>query len=120
MIASFEALKAFSSSAEQENLWLGLRKGLNGVIVSRSWAEFANWLTSPNQLRMSVVDVGVGKSLMASRYLGRGSMDESETRNPAKDNGSFGELELIRIQHNASLANAGQEVDGTPSVLLDR
>ena len=33
---------------------------------------------------MSVVEVGEGKSLIASRYFGSGSMVESDTLNPAK------------------------------------
>ena len=33
---------------------------------------------------MSVLDVGVGKSRMASMYFGKGSMVSSDMRNPAK------------------------------------
>ena len=33
---------------------------------------------------MSVVDFGIGKSLMASKYFGSGSMDACDMRKPAK------------------------------------
>ena len=52
--------------------------------MSRNWAWFATWLTRPNQLLISVVESGLGKSRMASKYFGSGSMVASDTLIPAK------------------------------------
>ena len=52
-------------------------------VAEHSWPP--GWLgQTNNQLLISVVDAGEGKSLMASRYFGSGSMVESDTLNPAK------------------------------------
>ena len=79
-MASLEDWKAVSSSGDHENWQRALRNGLNGAMRSGSWGYLATWLTRPNQLLMSVVEVGDGNSLIASRYFGSGSIDESQTR----------------------------------------
>ena len=62
---------------------------------------------------MSVVLVGDGKSLIASRYLGSGSMVLSVTVDTSPS-----ELELVRIKDNARLAYPCEEVDRPPPMFL--
>ena len=83
-MASLDSEKASSNWGHHENLHQGMGKGLNGSIMSCSWVWSATWLTRPNQVLISVVEVGQGKSLIASRYFGSGSMVESDTLNPSK------------------------------------
>ena len=71
----------------------------------------------PNQLLMSVVLVGEGKSFMASKYLGRGSIVLSDTLNPAKStlfSANWNLSGLSRIP-----AYTRKEVDGPPPVLFE-
>ena len=47
-------------------------------------------MTKPNQLLMSVIEDGVGKSRIASMYLGSGSIVDSVTLNPARSEALLG------------------------------
>ena len=78
-MVSLEAWKGSSISEDHQSLQRGLTNGLNDAIMSRGWAQFVTWLTRPNQLLMSVVEAGEGKSLMALRHLASSSMVLSDT-----------------------------------------
>ena len=58
---------------------------------------------------MSVVEVGVGKSGMASMYLGKGSMVSSDLRNPPKS---------TIVEDDTCLAYTDEKVNGSPPVRL--
>ena len=60
--------------------------------------------TRPNQLRMSVVDVGVGKSRMASMYLGNGLDGFVRYAEPCEINNSPHEIEFLCIEDDSCLA----------------
>lgn len=84
MIASLDDCNADSNVDAYSNGRYGDRKQWNGSMVAHSFELLATYFTRPNQLRISVVDVGVGKCLIASRYLGSGSIRSSDILEPAK------------------------------------
>ena len=59
----FEFSKTWSRSWFQTNLTLGLKNCLKGVLTSLSWALCATWFIRSNQLRTSVIVLGVGNPL---------------------------------------------------------
>ena len=68
---------------------------------------------------MSVVLLGEGKSFMAFKYLGRGSIVLSDTLNFSEVYAFLSKLELVRAEHNPCLAYMRKEVDGPPPVLFE-
>ena len=82
-ISSLPASNALWSSLLHSNFTLGLRKGLKGSSVLRSWPYPVTWLTSPNHDLTSVRFFGVGKSLMTLSYLGNGATLVLVIRKPA-------------------------------------
>ena len=76
-------------------------------------------MTRPNQLLMSVVLVGEGKSFMVSKYLGRGSIVLSDTLNPAKSMLLSANWNLSGLSTIPRLAYTHKEVDGPPPVLFE-
>ena len=67
---------------------------------------------------MSVVDVGVGKSRMASMYFGKGSMVSSDMWNPAKSTILRAKMEFLCIEDDSCLAYTDEKVNGSPPVRL--
>ena len=55
----------------------------NGCIVEAIEKAYATWLTKPNQARTSVMFLGVGKPVMASRYFCDGLTSDGVMVNPA-------------------------------------
>ena len=83
IMIDFEAWNALFRSSDQRKGVFGLKNGLK-VSLYNGIEQFFTWLTKPNQDRTSVVDVGVGKSRIVSRYFGSGSIVALDMRNPAK------------------------------------
>ena len=48
---------------------VGFKRSQNGCIVGAIEKAYATWLTKPNKARTSVMFLGVGKPVMASRYF---------------------------------------------------
>ena len=69
MMAALDSLKRLLRVSSQLNGMPGFSSSRNGSMRSAIANAYETWFTSPNQERMSVVFVGVGKFRMASRYL---------------------------------------------------
>ena len=84
IISSLDFLKISSMVESQRNLCDLLdRNSRKGAIIRLRANAYATWLTIPNHDRMSVMFVGVGKSLIAARVLPVGLKPVDVTSNPA-------------------------------------
>ena len=72
MITAFDSSNSWSSSSVHVNGESGLRAFRKGSMRSVAAKAYETWLISPNQERMSVTLVGLGKWRMASRYFWHG------------------------------------------------
>ena len=69
MIANFDSSNSWLSLSFQMNGVPGLSDSRNGSIRSVAAKAYDTWLIRPNQERMSVMLLGVGKWRIASRYF---------------------------------------------------
>ena len=79
MMTVLDSWKASFSSLVHVNLAPGFKRGLNGAIRGADANAKETWFTNPNQLRMSVMFLGVGKFWMASMDLGYGDTDVGDS-----------------------------------------
>ena len=70
-ISTLLSIKALSKSVVQSNLLPGFSNSLNGAIIVPFEKAYATWLISPNQVLISLMFLGVGKSKIFCRYLGQ-------------------------------------------------
>ena len=83
VISSLDASNACWRSSVHMNWAEGFRRARNGAMTGAMEKANATWLTSPNQALMSVIPLGVGKSVMARRYLLHGLTSVLVIWNPA-------------------------------------
>ena len=88
VISSLDASNACWRSSVHMNWAEGFRRARNGAMTDAMEKANATWLTSPNQALMSVIPLGMGKSVMARRYLLHGLTSVLVIWNPANSTSS--------------------------------
>ncbi|CAL4115972.1 unnamed protein product [Meganyctiphanes norvegica] len=95
VMVNLEAWKAFSRSVVHSNLDPDFNSARNGFIFSAMLNAYATWFTRPNQERMSVKLVGVGKPEIARKYLSPGQTSVMVILKPANSTSSDANVNLL-------------------------
>lgn len=93
-ITLLESSNSVFKRSSQWNGVLGFSNSRKGNILSVMLRVYETWLTSPNQERISVMFLGVGKSSMAWRYFLHGRTLSTVISNPANSTVSLPNLNL--------------------------
>ena len=98
MIASLDSSNSRLSSSFHRNGVPGFSDSRNGSMRSVAEKAYDTWLTKPNQERMSVMLLGVGKWRIASRYFAHGRTLSGVISNPANSTVSAAKVNLSGLR----------------------
>ena len=98
MIADLDSSKSWLSSSFQRNGVPGLSDSRNGSMRSVAANAYDTWLMRPNQERMSVMLLGVGKWRIALRYFWHGFTLSLVISNPANSTVSAAKTNLSGLR----------------------